>query len=112
MNIPSLTHAAKVDNLPLEKLAGNQSLSEGEKVAEASRHFEAALLRQIHSQARKTIFSSKFNQDSMSSGIYQDLATTQLADAISCSGSFGLARSLEAQLVRQNVNSTNSEKES
>ena len=112
MNIPALTHAAKVENLPLEKLAGNKSLSEKEKVAEASRQFESVLLRQILGAARKTVFKSKFNQDSMASGIYQDLATTQLADAISRSGSFGLARSLEAQLVQQNVNPTKSEEKS
>jgi len=111
MNIPSLTHAAKVENLPLEKLAGNQSLSEKEKVAEVSRQFESVLLRQILGAGRKTVFKSKFNQDSMSSGIYQDMATNQLADAISRSGSFGLAHSLEAQLVRQSVNPVKSEKE-
>ena len=50
--------------------------------------------------------------DSMSSGIYQDMTTNQLADAISRSGSFGLAHSLEVQLIRQNVNPANSEKKS
>jgi Rod binding domain-containing protein len=112
MNIHSITHTAKGSDLPLEKLAGNQSLSEKEKVAEVSRQFESVLLRQILGAGRKTVFKSKLNQDSMASGIYQDMATNQLADAISRSGSFGLARSLEAQLVRQNVTSTNSEKES
>jgi hypothetical protein len=37
------------------------------------------------------------------------MATSQLADAISRSGSFGLARSLEAQLVQQNLKPTHSE---
>jgi len=112
MNIHSLTHATKAGNLPLEKLVGNKSLSEKEKVAEVSRQFESVLLRQILGQARKTVFKSKFNEDSMSSGIYQDMTTNQLADAISRSGSFGLAHSLEAQLIQQNVNPTNSEKKS
>ena len=104
MKIPSLTHTAKATELPVEKLVGNKSLSEAEKVAEVSRQFESVLLRQILGQGRKTIFKSKFNEDSMASGVYQDMATSQLADAISHSGSFGLARSLEAQLIRQNVN--------
>jgi flagellar protein FlgJ len=90
--------------LPIEKLAGNKSLSETEKVSEVSRQFESVLLRQILGQARKTTFNSKFNPDSMTSGIYQDMVTNQLAESISRSGSFGLARSLEAQLVRQTVN--------
>ena len=112
MNIPSLSHAAKASDLPLEKLVGNKSLSEKEKVAEVSRQFESVLLRQILGQARKTVFKSKFNEDSMASGIYQDMTTNQLADAISRNGSFGLARSLEAQLIRQNTNPADSEKKS
>jgi Rod binding domain-containing protein len=110
MNISFLTPTAKAGPLPLEKLAGNKSLSEQEKVAEVSRQFEAVLLRQILSQGRKTLFKSKFNEDSMASGIYQDMTTSQLADAISQNGGFGIARSLEAQLIRQNVNPANSEK--
>ena len=101
MNVGSLLHSANAAELPIENLAGNKSLSQAEKVAEVSRQFESVLLRQILGQGRKTVFHSKFNQDSMSSGIYQDMATNQLADAISRSGSFGLARSLEAQLIHQ-----------
>ena len=110
MNISSLTHSAKTENLPIEKLAGNKTLTQEQKVAEVSRQFESVLLRQILGQARKTVFKSKFKEDSMSSGIYQDLTTSQLADAISRSGGFGLARSLEAQLIRQNTNPANSDK--
>jgi Rod binding domain-containing protein len=112
MNVPPLTHTAKATELPLEKLAANKSLSEKEKVAEVSRQFESVLLRQILGQGRKTIFKSKFSEDSMASGVYQDMGTSQLADAISRGGSFGLARSLEAQLIRQNVNPADSEKKS
>jgi Rod binding domain-containing protein len=104
MNVASLLHTPKAEELPLEKLAANKSLSEAEKVGEVSRQFESVLLRQILGQARKTIFNSKMNQDSMTSGIYQDMVTSQLADSISRSGSFGLARSLESQLARQNLN--------
>jgi len=112
MNIHSLTHAAKAADLPLEKLAGNKALSEKEKVAEVSRQFESVLLRQILGAARKTVFRSKFNENSMASGIYQDMTTNQLADAISRNGSFGLAHSLEAQLIRQNTTPAEPEKKS
>ena len=110
MKVASLLHTAKAEDLSLEKLAGNKSLSEPEKVAEVSRQFESVLLRQILGQARKTVFSSKFKQDSMTSGIYQDLVTSQLADDISRSGSFGLARSLEAQLIHQTLNAADKKK--
>lgn len=101
MNIPSLQPAIKAADQPLEKLASNTAILESEKVAEASRQFEALLLRQILSQSRKTVVHSKFNSHSTTSDIYQDMVTTQLADKISQSGAFGLARSLEAQLARQ-----------
>jgi Rod binding domain-containing protein len=103
MNVTSLQPKASAKDLPLENLAANKSLSEAEKVAEVRRQFEAVLLRQILGEARKTVFSSKIHQDSATSGIYQDLVTSQLADAISRSGSFGLARGLETQLAHQTL---------
>lgn len=82
----------------MENLAGNSHLSEEEKLGEVSRQFEAVLLRQILQNAQKTHFASKFSGDSATSGIYQDMVTTQLADGISKSGAFGFAQSLKKQL--------------
>lgn len=101
MKVASLLHVPKAEELPLEQLSGSKSLNEPEKVREVSRQFESVLLRQILGQARKTVFTSKFNQDSMTSSIYHDMVTTQLADGMSRSGNFGLARSLEVQLAKE-----------
>ena len=101
MELTPLRSAPGRDNLPLEKLADSKGLSEAQKVSEVSRQFESVLLRQILGQARKTVFTSKLNDDSVSSGIYRDMVTEQLAESISKSGSFGLARGLETQLARQ-----------
>src|SRR5438552_7115919 len=101
MEIPSLQRGVNAADLPLEKLAGNQQISEAEKVTEVSRQFEAVLLRQILGGAQKTIFASSMNPQSVASGVYQDMITNQLADKISHSGAFGLARSLEKQLHHQ-----------
>jgi Rod binding domain-containing protein len=101
MNITALRPAPKADSLPLEKLEESKAFTDEEKVAEVSRQFEAVLLRQILGQGRKTLFASKFNDDSVSSDIYQDMVTQQFAESISRSGSFGLARSLQAQLTHQ-----------
>ena|ERR1041384_3450877 len=106
MNIPFLRSPVQPENLPIEQLAGSKSLSETQKVGEVSRQFEAVLLRQILGQARKTIFHSKLQQDSATAGMYQDMVTNQLAESISRSGSFGLAGSLESQLARQSLPST------
>lgn len=101
MKIPSPADSARTESVPIEQLAGNKTLSQSEKVTEASRQFEAVLLRQILGSARKTVFKSKTCEDSMTSGIYQDLVTGQLADSISRSGGFGLARSFQSQLQHQ-----------
>ena len=95
------TSISRTTAVPLERLADNKTLSKPEKIAEASRQFEAVLLRQILGAARKTVFKSAMNQDSLSSGIYQDMVTDQLAESISRSGSFGLAQGLQSQLQHQ-----------
>jgi flagellar protein FlgJ len=92
----------KVDasKLPLESLAGSSKLSDQEKVTEVSRQFEAVLLRQILQDIRKPVLAST-GSDSTANGIYSDMINNQLADSISHSGTFGLARSLQSQLSRQ-----------
>lgn len=87
--------------IPLERLASNKHLTDGQKVTELARQFEAVLLRQILGEAQKKVFASTMNPDSMAGGVYQDMMTNQLADQISQSGSFGLARALESQLQHE-----------
>ena len=99
MQIPS-AHL-KASDLPLEKLAGNYTLSGPEKLHEVSRQFEAILVRQIIGEAQKPVFKSKFNATGVAGDVYRDLITQQTADQISRSGSLGLARALETQLQRQ-----------
>ena len=101
MKISPLVESSRGEAVSIERLADDKTLSESEKITEASRQFEAVLLRQILGSARKTVFKSKTVEDSLSSGIYQDVVTGQLADSISRSGSFGLARSLQSQLQHQ-----------
>ena len=101
MQIPSIETRVAASELPLDQLARNPNLSEKQKVGEVSRQFEALLLRQILKDAQKTVIPSRYGADSSVNGIYQDLSTAQLADSISKSGGFGLARNLEKQLSRQ-----------
>jgi flagellar protein FlgJ len=98
MTIPSSTAAKALEGVPIEKLGGLENVSREEKVREAARQFEAVLLRQILGQARKPVFRSELNKETAASGIYQDMVTAQLAEAMSRGGTLGLARSLETQL--------------
>ena len=103
MAIAPLQKTGHIDaaNLPLESLAANKQVPESEKIAQASRAFEAILLRQILQESQKPVVPSKFMDNSTTSGIYRDMMVSQLADSISKSGSFGLAKSLTGELQRQ-----------
>ena len=101
MEISPLHNGIKAGDLPLERLTQNLHLSEEQKIHEVCGQFEAVLLRQILSKARTPLFPSHCTLDSSVNSIYRDMSTAQLADSISKSGSFGLARNLEVQLTRQ-----------
>jgi Rod binding domain-containing protein len=101
MDILPYHPGVKAADLQLDQLAANPNVSQRDKVTEACRQFEAVLLRQILGEARKTVIPSSASQDTGISGIYDDMINNQLADSISRSGSFGLAKSMQAQLVRQ-----------
>jgi Rod binding domain-containing protein len=88
-------------NVPLDRLAANKSVPEPEKIAQASRAFEAVLLRQILNQSIQPVFTSKFVGNSTSDAIYRDEVVNQMADNISKSGNLGLGKSLAAELQRQ-----------
>ena len=103
MEIPPLPRTMSAAGLPLEQLANNSKLSETEKIAELSRQFEAVLLRQILGEAQKNVIKSSLTDDSATNGIYQDMISNQLADTISQTGSFGLAKCLQTELTRQLV---------
>lgn len=100
MNIPALKPHIDASEIAPERLAKNPQLTEQQKIGEASRQFESILLKQILDSSQKTVIKSKFAEDSTSSGIYHDMVTTRLADSISKSGSFGLAKSFNQQLNR------------
>ena len=98
MTIAPIKTAVDAANTPVEELAGNKSLTEQQKIAEASRQFEAIMLRQILSESQKPVITSEFTDNSTAAGIYQDYITNTLADSMSKSGTFGLAKVFENQL--------------
>lgn len=100
MELSPIQRKIEAADVQPEHLAGNERLSKAEKIGEASRQFEAVLLRQILENTQKTVIKSKYTSDSASSAIYRDQITSQLAQSISKSGSFGLAKTFEQQLIR------------
>jgi Rod binding domain-containing protein len=100
MNISAIQSKSPVDasNIPVEELAGSKQVTEQQKIAEASRQFEAIMLRQILSESQKPVITSEFTDNSTAAGIYQDYITNTLADSMSKSGTLGLAKVFEQQL--------------
>jgi Rod binding domain-containing protein len=101
MDISALQPKMKASDVPLENLAASKNFSDREKIGEVARQFEAVLIRQMLSETRKSAVTSTSSADASTSGIYDDMINNQLADNISRSGSFGLARSLQSQLAHQ-----------
>jgi Rod binding domain-containing protein len=100
MNVLASHPRVEASQLPLESLARNSNISDADKVAEVSRQFEAVLLRQIMQDIRKPVLAPA-EGDATANGIYADMINNQMADSISRSGGFGLAKSLAAQLTHQ-----------
>ena len=98
MTITPIQSAVDTSNIPVEELAGDKHLTERQKIAEASRQFEAIMLRQILSESQKPVITSEFTDNSTAAGIYQDYITNTLADSISKAGTLGLAKIFEQQL--------------
>lgn len=99
MQISGLQSKVDASHVSLESLAGNKSLSQDQKIAEASRQFEAILLRQFLSESQQPVIKSSFTDDSNTAGIYQDMVTNQLSDTLSRNGGIGLAKTFERQLT-------------
>ncbi len=89
--------------LEVEQLARNPRLTEGEKVAEVSRHFEAMLLRQFLGEATKPMMGGESGMSSTMRDIYQDLVVNTLAEQISTGGKFGLTQAFQRQLMPRNL---------
>ena len=92
-------HPGPAPKPSLETLADNPVLAEQEKLAEASRQFEAMLLRQILTEAQKPLIASTMEGRSFAAGIYRDLMVNELAVQISRTGEIGLARNLQQELM-------------
>ncbi len=106
MNVSGLNPHVKASEIAPERLANNAALTEQEKIGEASRQFEAILLRQILEASQKPVIGSKLSDNSAAAGIYRDMITTQLADSISKSGGLGLAQTFEGQLTKKKLAET------
>ncbi len=102
-NASGLAPQVKASDLPFDMIAANTKLSQTDKVKEASRQFEAVLLRQMLGEAHKAMSGSSDESQSSTTSIYNDMINDQLADTISRSGAFGLGRSLQSQLVSQTI---------
>ena len=98
MEVNSSGRKVAPTDLPIEQLARNSQLSEAERIAGASRHFEAILLRQFLSEAQKPVLDPKGGPHGAVNDIYKDMMVNALAEQISKTGTLGIAQTFQTQL--------------
>lgn len=101
MNIGSISTGVRPSDLSAEQISTSSVISEQEKVAELARQFESVMLRQMLREARQPSSEGILGEGSSESRAYHDMVTERLADTMSHGGGFGVASSLQAQLIRQ-----------
>jgi Rod binding domain-containing protein len=101
MELNPLTKHIAANEIPLERLAANSQLSEAEKLEGVSKHFEAIFLRQFLMEGQKPLLNPKDPMGNASNQIYRDMMVNHMADEISKSGSFGLAKFFQQQLAQR-----------
>jgi Rod binding domain-containing protein len=101
MNIGALQSGFRPGELSLEQVSTSSVISEQEKVAELARQFEGVMVRQMLREARQPMLESAPEGGSSDTRAYDDMVTDRMAEAITRGGGFGVASSLQAQLLRQ-----------
>ncbi len=101
MNVSAVQPKIDPSHVGVENLMGNTALTEDQKIVEASKQFEAILLRQFLAESQKPVFKSEFTDESSEAGIYQDMITNQLADSLAHSGGVGLAQTFQHQMTHR-----------
>ncbi|HTI72312.1 MAG TPA: rod-binding protein [Candidatus Limnocylindria bacterium] len=88
-------------SIPLERLADDRTIPEGDRLKEACRQFEAVLVRQILGEGQKPMVASKDNLNAGGSSIYRDMVNAQMADQMTRGDGIGLSRALSHELSRR-----------
>ena len=70
------------------------------QLAKAAKQFEAIFVRQMLSAARKTDFGGEKLFDSQAMGTFRQMQDERVADTVSSTGAFGMARMIEARLAQ------------
>jgi Rod binding domain-containing protein len=104
MLVAAIQPRIDTSHLTPDELANNKRLTKEQKISEASKQFEAIMVRQILTEAQKSSIKNEFNDNSTASSIYKDFVTDQLANSISHSGGIGLAKTFEQQLSQPQKN--------
>lgn len=77
-----------------------QPQGQREQLAAAAKQFEAIFVRQMLSAARKTDFGGEKLFDSQAMGTFRQMQDERVADTVSSTGAFGMAKMIEARLAQ------------
>lgn len=95
LNSPSVTSTTATTTT-----GGAQPQNQREQLATAARQFEAIFVRQMLSAARKTDFGGEKLFDSQAMGTFRQMQDERVADTVSGTGAFGMAKMIEARLAQ------------
>lgn len=108
MELSAIQPSVSADNVPLDELAHDRTLTQQQKVGAVAHQFEALMLQQILQETQKPVFKTEFTDNSTAASIYRSLIAKELGEAMSKSGNFGLAQMLEKQLSKQTHSASSS----
>jgi Rod binding domain-containing protein len=101
MNIGAFQPGLRPAELTLEQVSTSSVISEQEKVAELARQFEGVMVKQMLREARQPMLDAAPEGGTSETRAYDEMVTDKMAEAITRGGGFGVASSLQAQLLRQ-----------
>ncbi len=83
----------------LKTIAHSKKLTEQQKVAEGTRQFESAMLRQVLQDSLKPLVKGYLNEEGSAHSIYRYFMIDSLAEAMTQNGGVGLSHVLQAQIA-------------
>jgi len=101
MNPVSASNTSSLQNeSALREMVGRKDIAESTKAIEATRQFEASLVRQMLDTSLKPMFKGVFDEDSQAHEMYRYFWTNTLADKISDGGGLGMSNALQSEVVK------------
>lgn len=96
--ISSIIRVGPGHGMSLEAMAGNPSIPEEDKQAEALRQFEGILLREVLRDTVESMVGAGIEGGQTQKAVYSHWMANQLIDSLTAGGGLGIARTVQEAL--------------